>query len=330
MKKSMYYFLFLITVTFTILAGCSEEGNASRSDSGTESGSDNGDGKPKVAVVLKGSDQEYFKLAEQGAKQAFEDFDVNGTYMAATTQTDTTQIINILEDQLIEKPDALVVMPSTEEQIPVLQRYNDDGIPVLLIDTNLEWDGKDTYIGTDNYTAGQTAAEHLASLLSEGDQIAILEGVTGAKVNEDRVQGVKDKLEELGIEIVASQSADFDRVKAVTVMENILTANPDIDGVFTANDAMGMGALEAVQGKGLDLPVVGIDGTTDALESISNGGMAGTVSQDPFNMAYLGVENALKVLDGEKIDELINSGSKVITQDNAAEELNRVNELLGK
>src|SRR5690606_48759 len=134
MKKNLFYLLLMITAAFVVLVGCSEEGSTSESSNGTDEGqetSSNSGEKPNIAVVLKGSDQEYFKLAEQGAKKAFEDMDVNGKFLAATTQTDTTQIINILEDQLIEKPDALVVMPSTEEQIPVLQRYEEAGIPVL-------------------------------------------------------------------------------------------------------------------------------------------------------------------------------------------------------
>jgi ribose transport system substrate-binding protein len=325
MKSKIIKLITYIVIAMFIIAGCSQQD----STGGDSSSSSNSDG-PKIAVVLKGSDQEYFKLAEQGARQAFEDLDVNGIFHAATTQTDTTQLINILEDLLIEKPDALVVMPSTEAQIPVLDRYRENDIPVLLIDTDLDWDGKATYIGTDNYSAGREAATYLASLLEKDDKIAVLEGVTGAKVNEDRIAGFEDVMKEEGIEIIASLSADFDRVKAVSAMEDILTAHPYISGIFTANDEMGMGALEAVEARNLDIPIVGVDGTTDGLESISNGGMTATISQDPYNMAYLGVENALKILNGESIEKRIDSGIAIITKENAASELDRVKKLLNK
>ncbi|MBP2076006.1 sugar ABC transporter substrate-binding protein [Oceanobacillus polygoni] len=326
MRKIKYQLFAIISIALLILAGCNGKGDAS--STGENDGND--DGKPNIAVVLKGSDQEYFKLAEQGAKQAFEDFDVNGTFLAASTQTNTTEIINILEDLLIEEPDALVAMPSTEEQTPVLKRYHEKGIPVLLIDTDLDWGDKTTYIGTNNYTAGQEAGKFLASTLSDGDEIAILEGVSGAAVSEQRVKGVEDVMEEEGIKIVASLAADFDRVKAVTTMENILTANPNIKGIFTANDEMAMGAYEVVKSRNLDIPIIGIDGTSDALESISNAGLTATVAQSPYQMGYQGVENALKVVNGETIEKEIDIKIEVLTEENAGDSLVEINAILSK
>lgn len=325
MTKTKYYLLTVFLVAILTLAACAEDGDASDSSS-----SDGGEGKPNIAVVLKGSDQEYFKLAEAGAKQAFEDFDVNGTFQAASTQTNTTEIINILEDLLVEEPDALVAMPSTEEQTPVLQRYREKDIPVLLIDTDLGWEEKTTYIGTNNYTAGQEAAKLLSSDLSEGDEVAILEGVSGAAVSEERVSGVNDVMEEQGINIVASQAADFDRAKAVNTMENILTAHPDIQGVFAANDEMAMGAYEAVSAQNLDIPIIGVDGTSDALDSINNGGLTATVAQSPYQMGYQGVENALKAIEGETIDKEIDIDVEILTEENAGETLDEINGILEK
>ena len=326
MKKHKYQLFTIFAIAVLILAGCNGQDDASAT--GENRGEDSG--KSSIAVVLKGSDQEYFKLAEEGAKKAFEDFNVDGTFLAASTQTNTTEIINILEDLLIEEPDALVVMPSTQEQTPVLKRYHDKGIPVLLIDTDLDWDDKTTYIGTNNYTAGQEAAKLSASKISEGDEIAILEGVSGAAVSEERVKGVKDVMEEEGIKIVASQAADFDRVKAVNTMENILTAHPNIKGIFTANDSMAMGAFEAVKSRNLDIPIIGIDGTSDALESISNSGLTATIAQSPYQMGYQGVENALKVVGGETIDKKIDVDIEILTEENAAESLKEINAILGK
>lgn len=330
MKRNKFLNVFsLLTIFLLVLTGCGQSSTTTSSENSGGEKEDNG-GKPKVAVVLKGLDQEYFKLAEKGAKQAFKDFDVDGTFLAATTQTETEKLINILEDLINEEPDALVVMPSTEAAIPVLERYKEKNIPVLLIDTDLNWDGKTTYIGTNNYTAGQEAGNFLASKLSKGDEIAILEGVLGTDVSEERVKGVKDVMEEKGIKVVASQAADFDRVKAVTAMENILTANPDIKGIFTANDEMAMGALKAVKSRNLETPIIGIDGTSDALESISNGGVTASVAQKPYDMGYKGVENALKAINGETVEKKIDSSIDVITKENASETLNQVKDILGK
>src|SRR5690625_95139 len=327
MKKN--YLLLILSIGFVfILAACSgddTEGAAKEEVIGA------GDAdSPQIAVVLKGSDAEYFKLAEAGAKQAFEDFEVEGKFLAASTQTQEQELINILEDLSTDDPDALVLMPSTGAVIPTLEKYAADDIPVLLIDTDLEWDHKLTYIGTDNYTAGQKAGEYLTSLVSEGDEVAIIEGVSGAAQNEARVGGAKDYLEEYGLEVVTVQAADFDRTKAVNIMENIITAHPDVKGVFTANDEMALGASQAVQTSGADVHVVDIDGTSDALVSIADGDVNGSVQQLPYEMAYLGVENAIKAINGEEVDEKIDSGIDLITVDNAEDILNTVNEQLGK
>lgn len=330
-RKKLFSILASLLVFVLLLAGCGKSSNETTSVTTEGEGeSQNESGKPKIAVVLKGLDQEYFKLAEQGAKQAFNDFGVEGIFLAAATQTETEKLVNILEDTLNKEPDALVVMPSTEAAVPVLEKYTEKNIPVLLIDTDLNWDGKTTYIGTDNYTAGKEAGTYLASNLSEGDEIAILEGVLGAAVSEERVKGVEDVMKEKGIKIAASQAADFDRVKAVTVMENILTANPNIKGVFTANDEMAMGALKAITSRNMSIPIIGIDGTTDALDSISNGGITATVAQKPYDMAYIGVENALKALNGETIEKNITSPISVVTKESALSLLEEVKTILGK
>src|SRR5690625_4089348 len=327
MKKN--YLLLILSIGFVfILAACSgddTEGAAKEEVIGA------GDAdSPQIAVVLKGSDAEYFKLAEAGAKQAFEDFEVEGKFLAASTQTQEQELINILEDLSTDDPDALVLMPSTGAVIPTLEKYAADDIPVLLIDTDLEWDHKLTYIGTDNYTAGQKAGEYLTSLVSEGDEVAIIEGVSGAAQNEARVGGAKDYLEEYGLEVVTVQAADFDRTKAVNVMENIITAHADVKGIFTANDEMALGALQAIKASGKDITVIGVDGTTDALKSISDGDLDAVIQQLPFEMAYIGVENAIRAVEDKSIDERIDSGTDLITDENAQSVLEDVNSKLGK
>jgi ribose transport system substrate-binding protein len=130
--------------------------------------------------------------------------------------------------------------------------------------------------------------------------------------------------------VVASQAADFDRVKAVTVMENILTADPNLKGIFAANDEMAVGALKAVKSRKLDIPIIGIDGTSDALDSIHNGGVTASIAQKPYEMGYKGVENALKAINGETVEKSIDSSIDTITKENALNKLKEVKDILGK
>lgn len=328
MKKNKLFIVFLMSIlSILVLAACSDD--AGGSSEGVEDEIKGDADQPTIAVVLKGSDAEYFKLAEAGAKQAFKDFGVNGKFLAASTQTQEQELINILEDLSTDDPDALVLMPSTGSVIPTLKKYSDADIPVLLIDTDLDWEHKLTYIGTDNYIAGQKAGEYLNSILNSGDEVAIIEGVSGAAQNEARVSGAKDELEKEGIKVVTVQAADFDRTKAVNVMENIITAHPNLKAVFTANDEMALGALQAIQTRDLEIPIIGIDGTSDALRSISEGNLDAVIQQLPYQMAYMGVENAIKKINGESVDSEIDSGIDLITDANAADILVEINGFLG-
>lgn len=315
----------LISMFALLLVACNAESIDNSNNEKEESSN-----KRNIAVVLKGADQEYFKLAEAGAKQAFQDFNVKGTFLAASKETQEQELLNILEDLLIQAPDGLVVMPSTGAAIPTLKKYEEKNIPVLLIDTDLDWDGKVAYIGTDNYTAGQKVGEYLEEILQPDAEVAIIEGVSGAAQNEARVSGAKDYLEDKGFKIATVQAADFDRTKAVSTMENIITAHPNIQAVFAANDEMALGAYQALKTANLDIPIIGIDGTTDALQSIADGDVTASIEQLPYTMAYLAVENAIKSLDGETVEKEIDSGIELITVENAADKLSNVKTLLGK
>lgn len=110
----------------------------------------------------------------------------------------------------------------------------------------------------------------------------------------------------------------------------MITAHPKVKGVFAANDEMALGASQAIQTNKLDIPIIGIDGTTDGLASIAQGDVTATIEQQPFNMTYLAVENALKAIKGDPVEKNINSGIELITIENAQDKLEKVKQLLGK
>lgn len=117
---------------------------------------------------------------------------------------------------------------------------------------------------------------------------------------DQRIKGAKESLEEAGMVIVAEQPADSDKTKANSVVENILQNNPNIKGIFSANDDMAIGALRATESKGIKLPIIGTDGTAEAIQSIIDGDLAGSIAQNPYEMGYKGVENAVKAMKGKK------------------------------
>ncbi|SFJ88268.1 sugar ABC transporter substrate-binding protein [Thermoflavimicrobium dichotomicum] len=287
------------------------------------------DGRPKVMVILKTLSSQYWKFVEAGAKEAAKKLNVDVTIVGPSSEAKIDEQISLLEDAITQEPDALVVSPSQPVTvIPAFEMAKKKKIPVLLVDTDADWDDKVTFLGTDNYTAGKKGGEQLASMLKPGDKVAIIAGALGNTAMDHRVKGAKEVLQAKGIKVVAEQPADSDKEKALSVMENILQKNPDIKGVFSANDDMAIGALRALEARKLKIPVIGTDGTIEALESIQAGNLSGTIAQNPYQMGYKGVETALKAIRKEKVSKRIDTGVDVITRKNAQKKMNFLKGLL--
>ncbi|PKG24796.1 sugar ABC transporter substrate-binding protein [Niallia nealsonii] len=294
------------------MAGCSKDTSSSSGGNDNES----------VAVVLKTLSSPYWKYVEAGAKAAGKDLGTDVTIVGPASESQIMEQVNMIEDSLNQGIGALVVSPSQPDTVvPVLEQAKQSDVPVLLIDTDADFSDKESFIGTDNLTAGKEGGKLLASMLKKGDKVALIAGALGNSAMDQRVKGAKEALEEAGMAIVAEQPADSDKTKANTVMENILQKNADIKGVFSANDDMAIGALRAAESKGLSIPIIGTDGTVEAIQSVIDGKLAGTIAQNPYEMGYQGVENAVKTIKGEKIDARIDSGIDVITKENAQEKL---------
>ncbi|WHX30163.1 sugar ABC transporter substrate-binding protein [Brevibacillus agri] len=305
----------------------SPEGSSTQQQPQTGSGEQ----KPKIYVVLKTLNSEYFQFIEAGAKAAFQDFNVDGTIMAPSNQTQVMEQVNMIEDLLNKNPDGLVLTPSQPVAVvSALAKYKAKDIPVVLLDSDVDWEDKTTFIGNDDALSGQKAGETLAAKLSRGDKVAILEGISGTPTSAKRVQGAREALEQAGMIVAASEAANWDRVEAVSVMENVLQAHPDIKGVVAANDEMALGAIRASEAKGKDIAVVGMDGIIEAIESIQKGSMDASIAVKTYDMGYKGVENAVKAIRKETVPKQIVTEIDVITPDNAEAKLAQAKGLLGK
>lgn len=318
-----YSFILIVGLLLIVLGACNEETSKS------EETEVSADGTNKVTVVLKTLSSPYWTFVEAGAKEAFEEFGVDGTVIGPSSEDNVIEQINMIEDTLNQGTDALVLAASQPDTaIPVVSEYYEQDIPVLLIDTDMEWEDKTTFIGTENYEAGQEAGKLLADMLNEGDEIALIRGALGNPSTDDRADGAKDFLEDNGFVVVADQPANSDRNEGMSVMENILQSHPDVKAVFAANDDMALGALRAVQAQNLDIPVIGTDGTIEAVESIIAGDLSGSIAQNAYEMGYLGVEQAIEAINGNTVEKRIDSGVDVITSDNAEEKLEELNGMM--
>jgi simple sugar transport system substrate-binding protein len=173
-------------------------------------------------------------------------------------------------------------------------------------------------VATDNLAGGVLAGEFLAGELSAGDTIAILEGVAGAPSLEDRVTGFQEGLGD-GFEIVASLPTDCDQTKGLDAAQDILTANPDVDAIYGACGPPIIGSLEAIASAGATVKVVGFDAGPDEVAAIVAGDQLASVAQFPAKMGELGAQAALDAANGDDVEPNIDTGTEIVTADNAAE-----------
>lgn len=285
------------------------------------------DEKPKVFVVLKDFNSEYWEIIKAGAEQGFRDFGIDGKVIAPKDGTVGAQR-DMLETVLKEKPDVLIVSPTYPDYIiPTLEGFVEMDIPVLLLDTDDPWENKTSYIGTDNFKLGRIAGELLASQLQPGDKAALIGG--DIPVIGKRIEGAKISLEAAGIKIAAEKVGLSDHPKITKkAMETIIRDHSDVKGIITTNDIVALDALKVIKEHGLKMPVIGTDGITEMVELIEEGTLTDTVAQNPYDMGYLGVETALKVTKGEKVEKNIDSDVDIIIEDNAEQRLDFLKKLL--
>lgn len=275
-----------------------------------------------IAVVVKSVTSDYWKLVGAGVEDAMAaDPTIKAEFLGPNEETDIEGQIRIIEAQISAGVDALAVAPSQADQLaPTLQKAVDAGIPVVLIDTNIEtFTAKSAFVGTDNRLGGTMAGEFMAGKLQAGDKVAIIRGAAGDPVHNLREEGAKEAMEAAGLVVVAIQPADSDRAKGQTVAENILTANPDIKGIYATNDEMALGALNAAKAAGITLVTVGFDASPDALASIEAGELTGSVAQFPGKIGELGTLTAAAVARGETVEAFVNTGVDVVSIDNVAD-----------
>ena len=157
------------------------------------------------------------------------------------------------------------------------------------------------------------ATEYLKSVIGDGAKVAELQGTTGASATIDRGQGFHN-IADGSLDVVASQTASFDRAEGLTVMENIIQSNGDLQGVFAHNDEMALGAIEAIEASGKDIKIVGFDATDDGVAAVKDGKMAATVAQQPDKMGSTAVETAIKLMNGETVEKSIPVEVTLVTE----------------
>lgn len=313
MKRSIRYLRLsavVAAVALTVTA-CETDGDAG------------GDGEYDIPVVLKTTTSAYWLQVKGGVEDAAADLDIEAPVGGASQETEVQEQIDRVQSDLARDPDAIVVSPTQAEQLePVLQEASSTGVPVILLDTDIEgWDGAETFVGTDNYGLGQEAGAWIEEQRDTAEML-VIRGVPGNPSTDDRIDGAIDELEGSDLELVAELAGDSDRAEARAATADALQSHPGLDTIFAANDDMALGAIEAVRGADMDLDdflIVGVDGNEDAIESIRDGELDATLAQGAYDMGYEAVELAIQVIEGESLERENPVDTTLVTEDNAEE-----------
>ena len=252
----------------------------------------------------------------------------NGVEIVITdAQSNTPKQVSDIQDMVAQGADVLFIPPREEQGLePALQSAREAGVPVFLVDREANAEICEDYIGfmgSNFVEQGERAAEWLVEATNGKAKVAELQGTVGASVTADRGEGFKSVIDEnSGMEIIASQSGNFNRAEGQNVMEQILGGNPDLDAVYAHNDEMAIGAIQALKDAGRkpgeDVTVVSVDGTRDALQAIIDGDLGATVETNP-RFGPLAFDTAERFLSGEQIPTKITVQDRLFDKSNAAQ-----------
>jgi ribose transport system substrate-binding protein len=260
--------------------------------------------KDTVGLSVSTLNNPFFVTLRDGAKAAADKAGLQLLVLDAQDKVDK-QVADI-EDLTEKKVKVIVVNPTDSAAVvPAIQRANSANVPVITVDRAANGGKVAFHIASDNVAGGRLAGEFVCKFLGGKGKVAELEGIPGSSAARDRGKGFNEALKSKcpGVKVVARQTANFDRAQGLSVMENILQAQPALDAVFAHNDEMALGALQAVKASKRKIKVVGFDATDDALKAVNACDMAATVAQQPREMGRLSVEKAAELAKGAKAPE---------------------------
>jgi len=305
-------------------AGCGsddEESNAA----GAGGGGGGGQEEVTIGFVPKSLEGTFWQANRDGAeKAAASGQGIKVEVDAGASEAAVEEQIAKVENMIVRGVDGLAVAPTAPDQLlPVLQRAAQEGIPVTVVDTDMpKFSQKTAFVGTNNIKGGELAADYIKKELGGKGTVGLITGSPGVTSVEDRIKGVRQGLEGSGLKIVTELRArDCTRDNGVSAMEDLLTAHPEVSAVFAACGEPLVGGLQAVKAAGIkpaDILLVGFDASPDEVAAIQAGDQDASVAQFPQNMGEQSVLAAAKVARGGTVEKVIDTGTEVVTKENAA------------
>ena len=296
--KKILSILMASVLTLGLTTGCSRGGND----------------EPKIGLIVSTLNNPFFVNLKEGAEAKAKELGYELLIM--DSQNDPAKEVSNMEDMTSKGADIVLLNPvDSDAAIAAIQVANNLNTPVITLDRVANAGEVVSHIASDNVEGGKMAGKYIVEQLGGEGNIVELEGIAGSSAARDRGAGFNEGIKGSNLKVVAKQTADFDRTKGLTVMENILQGYKDIKAVFAHNDEMALGAQKPLEEAGMNgIIVVGFDATDDAVKAVKAGKMAATVAQQPDLIGSLGVETAIKVLNNENVDAFIPVELQLVTK----------------
>lgn len=302
-----------LAVAALVLSACSSSGTAA---------SGSGDGKkPYVAIVSKGFQHQFWQAVKSGAEKAAGEFDVEISFEGPDTESDVDQQIQMLQTALDKNP-AAIGFAALDSQAagPLLEQAKSSNIPVIAFDSGVDSDVPLATAATDNKAAAAEAAKQMVKAIGGKGKVAMVvhdqTSVTGVDRRDGFVEYIKKNAPD--VEIVDTQYSG-DQAKAADLAKTMISAHPDLKGIYGSNEGAATGVVQAV--KELNLPknqltVIGFDSGAAQVQAIKDGLMLGAITQNPVGIGYETVKAAVEAIDGKTLPKTIDTGFYWYTAEN--------------
>jgi ribose transport system substrate-binding protein len=284
-------------------------------------GGANNNSQKVIAVIPKGVSHSFWQTVKAGADAAGKDLNVKIDWKGPAQETDISGQINIVEDAINRRVDGIVLAPSHGDSlVPMVDRAQRSGIPVTIFDSGISTENYLSYVSTDNREGGVVAARRMGEKLGGKGKIAILGVKKGSVSTDERESGFESVIKEQfpGIQIVQTLYGEANAAKSLAVAEDILTAHPDLTGLFASNESSTVGAVRAIRQRNLQgkVVLVGFDSTPDLVNNVRDGAIDSLVLQNPFKMGYEGVKTIVDKINNKTPERRIDTGVRLLTRDN--------------
>lgn len=274
----------------------------------------------QILVAPKAIASSFWLTVKAGAMKAGEDCNADVLWKGPEAETDIAGQISIIEDYINKKVGAVVMAAcDADALVPAIAKAQRAGIPVVVIDSGVNSDIPVSTVATDNIEGAKKAARILAELIGGKGKVACIPMVPGAATSIQREKGFRDELaNHPGLELVAVQYSQSDMAKGMAVTEDILTANPDLAGIYAASEPGAIGVARALVGRGVagKVKLVAFDSAPNEVQALKDGSIDALIVQDPYRMGYEGVKTAVDVLNGKTPEKHIDTGVTVVTREN--------------